>query len=40
MRRGLYNVELLEDPHLRESGTIVAVDHPVRGNLAMPACPV
>jgi formyl-CoA transferase len=36
----LDTIELMHDSHLKERGMIVTVDHPVRGALAMPGCPV
>lgn len=36
----LDTLEVLNDPHLRQRGMVVDVDHPKAGQFAMPACPV
>ncbi len=36
----LNTVELLNDPHLRERRMIVDIEHPARGKISMPGCPV
>jgi formyl-CoA transferase len=36
----LNTVELLNDPHLRERQMIVDIEHPARGKISMPGCPV
>jgi formyl-CoA transferase len=36
----LDTLEVLNDPHLRQRGMVVDVDHPKAGQFAMPACPI
>jgi formyl-CoA transferase len=36
----LDSVELLNDPHMKQRGMIVTVDHPTRGTMTMPGCPI
>ena len=36
----LDTVELLNNPHLRERQMIVDIEHPARGKISMPGCPV
>ena len=36
----LNTVELLENPHLRERQMIVDIEHPARGKISIPGCPV
>jgi len=36
----LDTAELLDDPHLTERGMIAKIEHPVRGALKIPGCPV
>ncbi len=36
----LNTVELLGDPHLRERQMIVDIEHPARGKISIPGCPV
>ena len=32
--------DVLTDPHLQERGMVVTIDHPTRGTITMPGCPV
>ena len=36
----LNTVELINDPHLRERRMIVDIEHPARGKISIPGCPV
>ena len=36
----LNTVELLSDPHLRQRQMIVDIEHPARGRISMPGCPI
>ncbi|HKD67668.1 MAG TPA: CoA transferase [Candidatus Binataceae bacterium] len=36
----LNTMELLDNPHLRERKMIVDIEHPVRGKISIPGCPV
>ena len=36
----LNTVEVMNDPHFNQRGSIVEVDHPHRGKIKMPGCPV
>jgi formyl-CoA transferase len=36
----LDTAEILDDPHLNARGQITTIDHPTRGRLRLPSCPV
>src|SRR5580698_5049918 len=36
----LDSLELLNDPHMKERGMVVTVEHSVRGKFTMPGCPI
>ena len=36
----LDTAEVLDDPHLNARGQITTIDHPTRGRLRLPSCPV
>jgi formyl-CoA transferase len=36
----LDTAEVLDDPHLNARGQIATIDHPTRGQIRLPGCPV